>query len=267
MKWLTEMLHLTSPLQQSPAAEIREVQHMLNVKQDGVYGPITANAVYSWKYRVGFHEKFVNHSLTPSESQWLFGTQKQTIAMRLRASGRKPAPTVESIDVRAMNTMVGWAKAGTYETGSNYVPRLANIAKEFGLSDQYQKMGFPWCSFATELSALANGSTSAKDLFSGPFNSKLVLYVPAIYGYAVEHKYGLSVVGWPAARPGDLVVFNWDGGVPDHMGRVVSKKDSDTLLTVEGNTSAGATGSQTNGDGLYMRIRYRANVHGFIREA
>ena len=126
MKWLTEMLHLTSPLQQSPATDIREVQHMLNVKADSVYGPITANAVYAWKYRIGFHEKFVNHSLTPSESQWLFGTQKQTASMRIRASARKPAPTIESVGVKAMNTMIGWAKAGSYETSNNYVPRLSS---------------------------------------------------------------------------------------------------------------------------------------------
>ena len=266
MKFLSRNLVLVIPNQSEPAAEIKEVQRILAVRIDGVYGPITANAVKAWKYRCGFHEKFVTHNLTTSESQWLFGTQKLTATMRARARARAATNPPKPIGVRAMEEMVSWARGNYRETRVNYVPQLSSLAKQLGLSISYQNMGWSWCAFATGLSGLKVESNVYKKLFDGPFNSKLVLYVPQIYAYAQSGMFGLKLVGRDQARPGDLVVFNWDGGVPDHIGRMIAKKDSNTLLTVEGNTSPSAAGSQNNGDGVFMRIRYYNTVYGFIRE-
>ena len=267
MQFLSVNLVLTSPNQSQPAAEIREVQRILGVRIDGYYGSVTANAVKNWKYRVGFHEKFVNHNLTTSESQWLFGSRTLTTQMRIRARARAATNPPKPVGERAMEIMVNWARNGYVETGPNKVAQLSAIAKELGLSTAYQNMGWSWCAFATGLSGLKAGSNVYKTLFGGSFNSKLVLYVPQIYAYAQSGIHGLRLIGRDQARPGDLVVFNWDGGVPDHMGRLIAKKDSNTILTVEGNTSPSAAGSQNNGDGVYMRIRYQNTVYGFIREA
>jgi hypothetical protein len=265
MLYLSRSLALTSPHQTEPAAEIREVQSILNVRQDGEYGTITATAVRNWKYRCGFHEKFVNTSLTPSESQWLFGTRKLTAAMHLRAKSRA---SVKPVSQKSLATMIEWADLGTYETSTNYVPRLSNEARLLGLAPAYQRMGWSWCSFAVFLSGLKNGSKVASDLFAGSFNHNLVLYVPQILMYAQSGKFGLHVVQYVDAQPGDLVIFNWDGGVVDHIGRLITKNDaSRTITTVEGNTSVGASGSQSNGDGVYKKIRSTSLVTAYVREA
>ncbi|MFI6548505.1 hypothetical protein ACIBO9_35205 [Streptomyces prunicolor] len=63
--------------------------------------------------------------------------------------------------------------------------------------------------------------------------------------------------------------FDWDGdGVADHVGIV--EKDSAAgavVARIEANTSSGAAGSQSNGDGVYHRIRYRSSILGFGRPA
>ncbi len=78
---------------------------------------------------------------------------------------------------------------------------------------------------------------------------------------------------WAAAngelvdRPfkGDIVCYDWNGdGWPDHVGiveRVLALRWKGRLFvgwiqTVEGNTSSGLAGSQSNGDGVYRRRRW-----------
>ena len=65
------------------------------------------------------------------------------------------------------------------------------------------------------------------------------------------------------ARPGDLVLFDWDGGLPDHIGIVEVNKGS-YIQTIEGNTSSGNSGSQSNGGGVYRRTRSWSTVHSII---
>ncbi|MSS84958.1 CHAP domain-containing protein [Actinomycetaceae bacterium WB03_NA08] len=62
-------------------------------------------------------------------------------------------------------------------------------------------------------------------------------------------------VGVRDGRPGDLVFFDWDDdGVVDHIG-IIEVAASWGYQTIEGNTSAGAYGSQGNGGGVYRRTR------------
>ena len=44
-----------------------------------------------------------------------------------------------------------------------------------------------------------------------------------------------------AAAPGDIAVYDWDGGVPDHVGIVDPRRAAATLETVEGNTASATT--------------------------
>lgn len=267
MQHLSTNLVLVAPNMKSPKGEIIEVQRSVGVQQDGVYGPITANAVKNWKYRFGFHMKFVNTTLTVAESYWMFWTKLRTEPMKIRARARAiQNPVMKTVGQRAMEEMVRWANGHYFETRQNFVPQLSAEAKALGLGPGYQAMGWSWCAFATGVSGLKVGSNTYKQLFSGTFNQHLPLYVPAIFNNAQAGKYGLHLIGRDQAQPGDLVIFNWDGGVPDHIGRLVAKKDASTVLTVEGNTSAGATGSQNNGDGVYMRVRYSNTIVGYVRE-
>lgn len=70
-------------------------------------------------------------------------------------------------------------------------------------------------------------------------------------------------------RPGDIVFFSWDGGpTADHVGVVrEASSGSADVPTIEANTSSGVAGSQSNGDGVYRRVRPRSSIIGFGRPA
>lgn len=54
-------------------------------------------------------------------------------------------------------------------------------------------------------------------------------------------------------KPGDIVFFNFSGGsYPKHVGIVERVKDSNTVVTIEGNTS---NTNNTNGDGVMRKER------------
>jgi hypothetical protein len=72
-----------------------------------------------------------------------------------------------------------------------------------------------------------------------------------------------------AIEPGDIVFFDWnDDAVADHIeiARAASAPGA-TVATIGGNTSSGLAGSQSNGDGVYERVRYRSDILGFGRPA
>lgn len=69
------------------------------------------------------------------------------------------------------------------------------------------------------------------------------------------------------AQAGDIVFFQFDDDAePDHVGIV--KWNNTTLKylqIIEGNTSSGTKGSQSNGDGVYLRKRPYSLVMGVVR--
>jgi CHAP domain/Putative peptidoglycan binding domain len=67
---------------------------------------------------------------------------------------------------------------------------------------------------------------------------------------------------------GDLVFFDWTGhGLAQHVGCVIAD-DGSTLLTIEGNTSAGDVGSQWNGGQVCRRMRkHGPTVLGALRSS
>ena len=72
-------------------------------------------------------------------------------------------------------------------------------------------------------------------------------------------------------QPGDLVYFDWQGGTAtsgvDHVGIVVGTRPDGQVETIEGNTSPSNAGSQSNGGGVYRRVRPRSVIAGFGRPA
>lgn len=62
-----------------------------------------------------------------------------------------------------------------------------------------------------------------------------------------------------APRPGDIIIYNFG-----HTGIVESVAGS-TITAIEGNTSAGEAGSQSNGGGVFRRERSKALVTAYIR--
>lgn len=76
-----------------------------------------------------------------------------------------------------------------------------------------------------------------------------------------------QAVSVSALRPGDIVFYDWDrSGDCDHVG-IVESVGSSRITTIEGNTSSGNSGSQSNGDGVYRRYRTRSQIAKAIRPA
>jgi hypothetical protein len=73
----------------------------------------------------------------------------------------------------------------------------------------------------------------------------------------------------PDVRPGDVVFFDWGGsqltGAVDHVALVEAPLSDGRIQTIEGNTSPGEGGSQSNGGGCWRRIRPRGVIAGFGR--
>ena len=87
-------------------------------------------------------------------------------------------------------------------------------------------------------------------------------YCPA--GLSWFQKKG-QVVNKYAGQPGDLVFFSWSGHTAEHVGIIVAAS-KDGITTIEGNTSADhKTGSQVNGDGVWLRHRPYLNVIAIVR--
>ena len=66
--------------------------------------------------------------------------------------------------------------------------------------------------------------------------------------------FGLDGVPWCTPLPGDIAVYNWDGGPPDHIG-IVEKRDGSSFVAIEGNADGAVA----------RRKRALADVDGFGR--
>jgi cell wall-associated NlpC family hydrolase len=68
------------------------------------------------------------------------------------------------------------------------------------------------------------------------------------------------------AQTGDIVFFQFDADAqPDHVGICASNDGKKYLMVYEGNTSADAKGSQSNGDGVYLKKRAYSLIMGVAR--
>jgi hypothetical protein len=115
----------------------------------------------------------------------------------------------------------------------------------------------PWCGVWTDW------CFAQTNMLSGEPSS---VYTPAgAAGYQRANRW-IGRSGNPAS--GDVVYFDWGGSqsvsLVDHVG-LVEAVAPDYILTIEGNTSAGSEGSQSNGDGCYRRKRPRSVIVGFGR--
>lgn len=109
--------------------------------------------------------------------------------------------------------------------------------------------GQPWCAtFCVAMARRCGGQVGNESA-----------YTPSLYG-------SMTHVSDPAV--GDFAFFDFPDSTHriQHVGIVVSATAS-TVTCVEGNTSAGSGGSQSNGGGVYERTRSRSVVVGFGRPA
>lgn len=68
------------------------------------------------------------------------------------------------------------------------------------------------------------------------------------------------------AQPGDLVFFDWEPGTGiDHVGFCELNLGDQGLQCIEGNTSGSWKGSQSNGGGVYRRVRPWPYIRAVVR--
>ena len=229
-------MRLAAPLMHGP--DVAEVQRLLGVDDDGVFGPQTAGAVADWKRARGVVP--ASRELDPLERRLL----------------------VDDVLLRAVRLMEHWAvvRMGEEPVGSNRVPELVSLAERLDVRPEFSRMGYPWCAFSAFLAALVFGGHSAVlGLKRNAFNP---LYAPALLAEASAHRCGLSLVEAEDAFRGDLVLFDWDfgGGDPtDHVARLVSAPEDGRVRTVDGNS----------GDAGRVALRDRAlrEVRAFARDS
>ena len=139
--------------------------------------------------------------------------------------------------IRIAETQIG------YREGAN---NYNKYGAEYGLNNQPWCVIFVWWVFR---------EAGASDLFGAKTASCSRLYA--------NHK--TQEVPRADLRPGDIVFFDWSGGTEtEHVG-IVQKVSGSTLTTIEGNT--GASGDQSNGDGVYRKTRALSLVSHNFRPA
>src|SRR4051812_20599995 len=90
--------------------------------------------------------------------------------------------------------------------------------------------GVPWCAiFASYCFDVGAGVVLCRNWHGAGVSTRGVAYVPTLAAW-------LRATGRVVEEPqaGDIVVFDWDGGVPDHAGIVVRVVGA-RIETVEGN--------------------------------
>ncbi len=146
---------------------------------------------------------------------------------------------------------IGYSRWSDPQPGTVYGRWFADITGD----SYYGESGVPYCAMFVSWCFAQAGAT---------FPGYPSAYCPDI----VSAGYAAGATPYNEdARPGDLVLFDWQGdGEADHVGIVESNHpESSTMTTIEGNTSSGDAGSQSNGGGVYRRERPYGSIRCVVR--
>lgn len=151
--------------------------------------------------------------------------------------------------IRIATGEVGYSRWDDPETGTKYGRWYASLTGE----DYYAENGVAYC--AMFVSWVFHQARVACAGLPGA-------YCPAMLE---EARRAGAAVPKSDARPGDVVYFDWQlDEETDHVGIVVANYGT-FLETIEGNTSTGASGSQSNGGVVARRQRNLHNVCAIVR--
>lgn len=117
--------------------------------------------------------------------------------------------------------------------------------------------GVPWCAiFVSYAFDVGAGVVLCRGWRGAGVGPRGVAYVPTLAAW-------LKATGRAVEEPrlGDLAVFDWDGGVPDHVG-IILAAHANGIDTVEGNTGIG---DDSDGGEVMRRTRPLGHVALFGR--
>lgn len=137
-----------------------------------------------------------------------------------------------------------------YQEGPN---NDTKFGKWFGLNNQ------PWCAMAVSKLFFDSGAIASVAKTKKGYAS-----CDAWLKYLAKNN---QIVPVGQAQAGDIVFFQFDAdSLADHVGIVKShNKLRKFLMVYEGNTSADKKGSQSNGDGFYLKKRTYATIMAVAR--
>lgn len=198
-----------------------------------------------WRRRLAYRQRrlkvSVRHHRNNSARKWrkLVDEAHRMVSRRELQLQRK-RPRRE----RAADVMKAWARKPVREQGGNNVgTAVEKIIREGGGTK-----GDPWCGWAVAAAYKRAGSKTV----TRPWG-----YVPALEQL-------LTRVHRP--RRGHVVIFNFDGGVPDHTGLFEKDNGDGTIDVWEGNTRPGTAASDAGGgEGVYLRTRPKSLVQSYRR--
>jgi hypothetical protein len=238
-------LHVTSPLMRG--GDVLKMQQRLKTLGfdpgpiDGEYGVATANAVKQFQKA---QHLGVDGVVGTQTRKALLSAKGQAIVKQVGAR-RAMSPGEKAL-----------AEAAQY-IGVKEKPMNSNrtqFGRWFGVD------GVAWCNiFVSYCFFHGAGKVIAKGFKGAGCYPNGCTYVPTTEAW-------LRATGQWICRadpqPGDIAIFNWDGGVPDHIGLVEKNLGGGRFQTIEGNT---AVGNDSNGGEVMRRERTISQVDGFGR--
>lgn len=247
----------TSALQKAINGKFDHLKIDRQIAVDGEYGRQTADAARQIAVCMGVGGQNLKSlrrgTVTKSVQNLIRELRPKTRGEKLRTVKRKPyrRKLRKRYAATPGQKVIQWANAqlGTTENppGSNRGPKIDVWCKFWGL------VAPQWCGCFAGYAVRVIGGAKV---------TSWLPYAPSITADAKANRNGLTAVPFSAARAGDLVTF-WNG---QHIGLVV-RVDGDELKTIEGNTSSGNAGSQSNGGGVFPRTRKRSDVDVIARPA
>lgn len=137
---------------------------------------------------------------------------------------------------------IGYCRWDDPQAGTKYGRWYADLVN----ASYYGTSGVPFCAMAVSYWFAQAGATCA---------GIPEAYCPYILNKA--RSAGAILSDKTKAQPGDVVLFNWDGGVVDHVG-IVEKNLGSYIQTIEGNTTingrSGSVGRRTRSWGTVAAV-------------